>query len=156
MMIIVVILTRETEAGSTEIGVLKRVGYVLTFVVRLLLVTESASYLIKRCMILLSFRYESDVVIALHDPAYRRVKAMAQTARIPLCAAPLGNNLWMLQDATVVWNGVGAISYLRLGAPNEQHPSSDKSVLISLPANEVDPIRVTPALARKCFPAEIG
>ncbi len=79
----------------------------------------------------------------------KRVAAIAQAAKITVCAVPLEKDLWMMQDITVVWHGVGATSYLRLAA-------SGKSVLIPLPSNEVDTIRMNPKPDERRVPAKSG
>ncbi len=148
-MINLLVFTRETEAGSAEIGIRMRLLYLLVIVGTLAATTGSASYLIRRSMILLSFRYEGDFVIALHKSAFEQVAAIAHSAQIPVCASPFAGDTWMLQDVTLVWHGIGATSYLKL-------TSSGKSVLIPVTSIDVDPIRIKPKPSGKCDPPKMA
>ena len=133
------LFTKEAES-SREIGIGRRFAYLIPILLVFFAMTGSASYLTRRSMILLSFRYEPNSAVVLHEIAYQKVAAIARTAGLPICATLFEKDLWMLQKATVVWHGVGATSYLKLAA-SEETPQ-EKSVLIPLPSNELEPIRI--------------
>lgn len=90
-------------------------------------------------MILLSFRYEPNSAVVLHEMAYQRVAAIARAAGIPVCAAVFEKDLWMFQKATVVWHGVGATSYLKLTASEKNSGRKERADSASKQRSRADP-----------------
>jgi hypothetical protein len=90
--------------------------------------------LLNSTMTILSFRSAPDQLVRLNEQAYRKVRDIAAYAGVTVFPCQVGKDIWVLREATLVWHGIGATAYLRIGIAGKP----DASLLIPLPNDGVE------------------